>query len=80
MGSVTIARNSQAIDWFYFHINTRWTLFIIVFNLMAITTQRSGLSVVSVATKMSVVVPVLFGLIYYKESLGGIKLDQVLAY
>ena len=34
---------------------------------MAITTQRSGLSVVSVATKMSVVIPVLFGLIYYKE-------------
>ena len=41
---------------------------------MAITTQRSGLSVVSVATKMSVVIPVLFGLIYYKESLGFFKL------
>ena len=34
------------------------SLFIGIFNLMAWTTQRSGLSVVSVATKMSVVVPV----------------------
>ena len=62
-----------SLDWFNFTL-VLGTLFIIVFNLMAITTQRSGLSVVSVATKMSVVIPVLFGLIYYKESLNGIKL------
>ena len=40
---------------------------------MAITTQRSGLSVVSVATKMSVVIPIMFGLLYYKDSLGIFK-------
>lgn len=61
------------LDWFYYTLFLG-ALFIIVFNLMAITTQRSGLSVVSVATKMSVVIPVLFGLIYYKESLNAIKL------
>ena len=49
-------------------------LFITVFNLMAITTQRNGLSVVSVATKMSVVIPIFFGLVYYKESLGIFKI------
>lgn len=48
-------------------------LFITVFHLMALTTQRSGLSVVSVATKMSVVIPVMFGLLYYGESLGMLK-------
>lgn len=32
-------------------------LFITVFNLAAITTQRSGLSVVSVATKMPLLFP-----------------------
>ena len=37
-------------------------MFITVFNLAAITTQRSGLSVVSVATKMSVAIPVFFGI------------------
>lgn len=53
-------------------------LFIIIFNLMAITTQRNGLSVVSVATKMSLVIPVVFGLLYYKESLGIFKLIGIL--
>ena len=48
-------------------------LFIIVFNLAAITTQRSGLSVVSVATKMSVAIPVLFGIFYFNESTGLLK-------
>ncbi|WP_034921221.1 EamA family transporter [Gillisia sp. CAL575] len=49
-------------------------LFIIVFNLAAITTQRSGLSVVSVATKMSVAIPVLFGILYFNESTGILKI------
>ena len=66
-GTVKITQITS-LDWFNFTL-VLGTLFIIVFNLMAITTQRSGLSVVSVATKMSVVIPVLFGLIYYKESL-----------
>lgn len=61
--------NIPSYDWFYYTLGLG-ALFIIVFNLMAITTQRSGLSVVSVATKMSLVIPILFGLIYYKESLG----------
>lgn len=56
-------------EWFYYTLGLG-ALFIIVFNLMAVTTQRSGLSVVSVATKMSLVIPILFGLIYYRESLG----------
>ncbi|WP_034887872.1 EamA family transporter [Gillisia sp. Hel_I_29] len=48
-------------------------LFIVVFYLAAITTQRSGLSVVSVATKMSVAIPVLFGILYFNESSGIMK-------
>jgi len=48
-------------------------LFIVVFYLAAITTQRSGLSVVSVATKMSVAIPVLFGILYFGEGSGIMK-------
>jgi drug/metabolite transporter (DMT)-like permease len=59
-------------EWFIYTLGLGIT-FIIVFNLMALTTQRSGLSVVSVATKMSLVIPVVFGLWYYKESLGFFK-------
>ena len=71
-GTITISQLPN-LDWFYYTL-VLGALFIIVFNLMAITTQKSGLSVVSVATKMSVVVPVLFGLLYYNESLGTVKL------
>jgi drug/metabolite transporter (DMT)-like permease len=44
-------------------------LFIAVFNLMALTSQRNGVSVASVAGKMSIVIPVLFGIYLYDESL-----------
>ena len=71
-GTITISQLPN-LDWFYYTL-ILGALFIIVFNLMAITTQKSGLSVVSVATKMSVVVPVLFGLLYYNESLSTVKL------
>ena len=52
-------------------------LFIVIFNLMAITTQRSGLSVVSVATKMSVVIPITFGLVYYNENAAALKIAGI---
>ena len=59
-------------------INSKWFfgavilggLFIVVFNIMALTAQRNGLSVVSVASKMSVVIPVIFGIYAYHESIG----------
>ncbi|SDR68103.1 EamA family transporter [Christiangramia echinicola] len=53
-------------------------LFIAVFNLAAITTQKSGLSVVAVATKMSVAIPVLCGIFLYNESTGILKILGIL--
>lgn len=64
-------------DWFLGTV-ALGLVFILVFNLMALTTQRSGLSVVSVATKMSVVIPILFGVIYYKEALGVFKVIGII--
>jgi len=59
-------------SWFYYAL-LLGGFFIFIFFLMALTTQKGGLSVVSVATKMSVVIPILFGLFYYNESLGLLK-------
>lgn len=53
-------------------------LFITVFNLAAITTQKSGLSVVAVATKMSVAIPVLCGIFLYNESTGILKIIGII--
>lgn len=72
-----VVTNIIHFNWFYYAIGLG-AIFILVFNLMAITTQRSGLSVVSVATKMSVVIPIVFGLIYYQESLGVFKLIGII--
>ena len=65
------------MDWFYYTFGLG-ILFIIVFIFIAKTTQVNGLSVASVATKMSVVIPIIFGLVYYKESLGIFKILGIL--
>ena len=59
-------------------VNSSWVyvaialgfLFISIFNVMALTAQKNGLSVASVASKMSVIIPILFGILIYKESIG----------
>ncbi len=53
-------------------------LFIIIFNLMARTSQILGVSVASVATKMSLTIPVLLGVIIYGEELGPMKVLGIL--
>jgi len=45
---------------------------------MAFTAQRNGLSVASVASKMSVVVPVIFAVIVYHEKLSFLKIIGIL--
>ncbi|MBS9463114.1 DMT family transporter [Flagellimonas sp. 389] len=52
--------------------------FILIFNLMAKTSQVAGVSVASVATKMSLVMPVIFGVIQYKESLSLLQIIGIL--
>lgn len=48
-------------------------LFILVFNIMGKTSQLLGVSVASVATKMSLVIPVILGVYMYDEKLSAIK-------
>lgn len=47
--------------------------FILIFNLMALTSQRLGVSVASVATKMSLVFPVTAGIVLYEEQLSPLQ-------
>jgi drug/metabolite transporter (DMT)-like permease len=60
-------------------------LFITIFNIMALTAQKNGLSVASVASKMSVIIPIVFGIYIYNESAGiqkiiGIALALIAVY
>ncbi len=45
---------------------------------MALTSQKNGLSVASVSSKMSVVIAIVFGVWYYEESLSFIKVIGIL--
>ena len=49
-------------------------LFVVMFNVIAITTQKAGISVSSVASKMSVIVPMLFSILYYHELINNYKI------
>ncbi len=75
-GSVTIA-DIPNLSWFIPAVCLGF-LFIAIFNLMALTAQKAGLSVASVATKMSVAIPIAFGLFYYNESAHALKLIGIL--
>ena len=71
--------NSITIDatWFIAALALGF-LFISIFNVMALTSQKNGLSVASVASKMSVIIPILFGILVYKESVGFQKIAGIL--
>lgn len=53
-------------------------LFVSVFFVMAMTAQKNGVSVASVAGKMSVVIPVFFGVFLYNESVTFLKIFGIL--
>jgi drug/metabolite transporter (DMT)-like permease len=53
-------------------------LFIAIFFVMAMTAQINGVSVTSIAGKMSVVVPILFGIFLYNESVTFLKIGGII--
>ena len=53
-------------------------LFIVIFNIMAKSSQLNGVGVTSVATKMSLVIPVLFAVLYYGEKLSYLQIVGIL--
>lgn len=66
--------------------NTQWftgaallgCLFILIFNVMAITAQKSGISIASVASKMGVIIPIVFGIYMYDEKAGILKITGII--
>ncbi|WP_434063902.1 EamA family transporter [Mangrovimonas cancribranchiae] len=67
-GNITVENTLQS-DWFLGAIFLGF-LFISIFFVMAMTAQKNGVSVASVASKMSVVIPIIFGIYVYNEGTG----------
>ncbi len=62
--------------WFFGAI-AMGAFFILIFNLMALTTQKNGVSVAAVASKMSIAIPVLIGIWLYKEDTNFLKITGI---
>jgi drug/metabolite transporter (DMT)-like permease len=77
LGSFPI--NTQAIisPWFKWAI-LMGALFISVFNLIAISSIKVGVTITQTANKLSLVIPVLFAFFIYQESLSWLKIIGIL--
>lgn len=68
---ITLSQIAHA-PWFYMTI-IAGILLIVMFYFIGLSAQKAGVSVTSVASKMSVIIPILFSIIYYNESVGNQK-------
>ncbi len=67
-------------------INSNWlmqsmiigVLFIAMFFIIGLSSQKAGISITTVASKMSVVIPMLFAIVAFNENLGIIKVLGIL--
>ncbi len=64
-------------DWLYMSIIIG-LLYFIFFIVIGISTKLVGLSVTTVASKMSVVIPIVFSIIYFNESLSIFKISGII--
>lgn len=71
--------NSEAVrtPWFQWAC-VMGVMFVSIFNLVAITTQKTGVAVASVANKLSLIIPVVLSVYLYHETVAGWKLAGVL--
>jgi len=51
--------------------------FVVVFYIMAMTTQKMGVTVSSIASRMSVIIPFVFSIIYENETIGLLKISGI---
>jgi drug/metabolite transporter (DMT)-like permease len=63
--------------WFY-HALGIGLMFVTVFNMLAFSSQKVGLTVPTVANKMSVVIPVVVAVVLYGDSIGLMKIIGIL--
>jgi len=76
-GSFPISAASVSQPWFIWAI-VMGLMFIILFNIIAFGARRIGVAVVSVANKLSLVIPFLFAIYLYDEKLTALKMIGII--
>ncbi|MFA6924586.1 MAG: EamA family transporter [Bacteroidales bacterium] len=52
-------------------------LFILMFNIFGISTQKAGISVSVISSKMSIIIPVIFAFIYFNDSVNLLRIAGI---
>ncbi len=76
-GSFPVNEESMHTPWFTWAC-VMGVLFVSIFNMVGITTQKIGVAVASVANKLSLIIPVMLSVYLYGESVQGWKLVGVI--
>jgi uncharacterized membrane protein len=76
-GQVPEVASITESNWFFWAL-LMGAMFISVFNLVAYTTKKSGVAIASVANKLSLVIPFLFSVFLYNESVTYAKIIGVI--
>ena len=76
-GSFPVNRHNIHEDWF------KWaalmgSVFIISFNMIALTALKASVAAASVANKLSMVIPAAFSVWLYNESMGAVKITGII--
>ncbi|OLY93295.1 Uncharacterized membrane protein [Cnuella takakiae] len=77
IGSFPLNTASVGQPWFYWAL-LMGTMFVSIFNLIGFTAQKIGVSVVSVVTKLSLVIPFLFSIYLYSEKVSAVQVGGLL--
>jgi drug/metabolite transporter (DMT)-like permease len=76
-GSFPVNAAAMKTPWFQWAC-VMGVLFVSIFNVIGLTTQKIGVAVASVANKLSLIIPVMLSVYLYHETVAGWKLAGVL--
>lgn len=76
IGNFPLNASAVGQPWFYWAL-LMGTMFVSIFNLIGFTAQKIGVSVVSVVTKLSLVIPFLFSIFLYAEKVSALQIGGV---
>lgn len=65
-------------SWFSLAILTGLSL-IVAFNLFAVSAQKAGVAITAISSRMSVVIPVMLGFLFFGDNAGVIKIAGIIA-
>jgi drug/metabolite transporter (DMT)-like permease len=78
LGSFAIPVDLFSQRWFPYALLMAF-MFIIGFNVMALAFQKAGVALTVIIVKMSLILPVVFAVVFYSESLGYLKALGIIA-